>query len=119
MFTTTHQGTDAGQQLGESEGLAKIIIGPAVESFDPVIDFVPRGQENNRGLKSALAKLTEQGEAVLVRERPVEQIQVPSAALEHLSPLLPVCSMLDGEPFLRQTRHHKLSKLKFVLDNQD
>ena len=31
-LATTDQGADAGQQLGEREGLAKIIIGPAVEA---------------------------------------------------------------------------------------
>jgi hypothetical protein len=79
-FATTHQGANAGEQFGESERFAKIIIGPAVETPDPVVDLIPGSQEDDWGLAPGLTKATKQGQAILSTQQPIKQDQVPWAA---------------------------------------
>ena len=118
-LATTDQGADAGQQLGESEGLAKIIVGPAVEALDPVVHLVPGGQEDDRGLAAGLEIATEQGQAVLAGQRPIEQYQVPGLAFQHREALVSVHGVRDGKALLRQAADDEFGEIQLILDDQD
>ena len=41
------KGVHPGHELGESEGLDEIIVGPGVEALDAIVDAAERGQEKD------------------------------------------------------------------------
>ena len=44
------QGPQAGQQFGQGERLDQVVVGAGVEALDPVVDGVPGGQHQHRGV---------------------------------------------------------------------
>mmetsp|Transcript_23212 Transcript_23212/g.54891 ORF Transcript_23212/g.54891 Transcript_23212/m.54891 type:complete len:717 (+) Transcript_23212:2869-5019(+) len=47
-LAAAHQRTGAGHQLGQREGLDEVVVSAALEATHPVLDRVPRGQDQRR-----------------------------------------------------------------------
>ncbi len=44
------EGPQAGQELGQGEGLDQVVVGTGIEALDPVVDGVAGGEHEHRGV---------------------------------------------------------------------
>jgi hypothetical protein len=96
-------GSDAGEQLGEAEGLRDVVVGAAVESFDAVGDGVARGNDDHGDVGAGLSELADEGEAVEAGQVDVEEDEVVVAGAREVEAGGAVRGDLDGITFLRQS----------------
>ena len=63
---------DTGGELVEVEGLAEVVVGPAVQAGDPIRDAVTGRQQDNRGPVVPSSQAAQHVEAGAVRQHQVE-----------------------------------------------
>ena len=101
------------------ERLAEVVVGAAIEAEHAILDLVPRRQENDRGESIDLSEASEQRQAVLPRQPPIEQDEIPPPGLQGLPGGSPVRRMLDNETLLPKSAHQVVGDVRLVLDHQD
>ena len=90
------QGAEAGEQLGEGEGLDQVVVGADVEAPDPVVDRVASGQQQDRRPVTACAELTAQPESVTVGQHHVEHEDVVDRLRGEPARILERSGLIDG-----------------------
>ena len=71
-IAATQQRAQPGRQLAKVEGLAEVIVRPAIEPVDPIGHHIACGQEQDRRRDAGAAPLPEQIEARAIRQADVE-----------------------------------------------
>ena len=80
---------DACQKLLDGIGFYKVVVGPAVQAVDPVVDGIQRSGHDDRYRDVVLADGTQDGQAVDFRQHPVQEDQVVGVlhgTIERLAP---------------------------------
>ena len=75
-------GVDAGDELGETEGLRDVVIAPHLKTLDAVGLAVLAGEENDRDINVLTLEFLDQFKAGMIRQGDVEEHQVGEIALE-------------------------------------
>ena len=112
-------GAEPGQQFVERERLAEVVIRASIEPRDPVGDGVSGGQEQDGRVAVALAEAAEDRQAVLARQPPVEDHEIPVAVLQHRPGDLAIGDPLGDVPFLAQPSDDRCGDQLVVFDHQD
>ena len=68
---TAQQRLDAGQQLGEREGLHQIVVAAAPEARDPVLDSAQGAEKQNRRVLAGAAQHLDHRQTVELRQHAV------------------------------------------------
>ena len=113
------QRADPGQQLGEAEGLADVVVGAGVEADDEV-DLVGAGGEHEDGEVGHLGPdAAADLEAVHAGQAEVEHQQVDVAAADALQRAHPVVGDRDVVALALQRPRERLGDRRVVLGEQD
>jgi hypothetical protein len=116
---TSHQGPGPGQQLLEGERLGQVGVGARVEPAHPVADGVARRQEQHGRLPIRPPEPLHQRQAVLDRQLPVHEHQVPSARSQGQPRRAAVGGVLDRIPLLPQAAGQEIGDLRLIFHHQD
>ena len=106
--------TDASEQLFERERLDQVVVGAELETAQPVLDRVARGQEDDRQITGG-AQLPRQREPVAARKQHIEHGKVGGGGEDQVRPRV-VGEAGDGNPFPSQRPLDRLSYRLLVLD---
>ena len=110
----------AGQQLGEGEGLDQVVVGAAVEPGDAVLEGAARGQHQDRRPDPFAAQPPAGLEAVDPGQHHVEDDRVVAASDRAIaSASSPLAGDVDGQALLAQPAPQQRRHLHLVLDHQD
>ena len=107
------------EQLAEGERLDEVVVGARVETLDPVLDRVARGQHQHRRPDAAGAQLAAGGEAVDPRQHHVEDDRVVGRRAGHPERLLAGRGEIGRMALLAEAAHEQAAELRLVLDDQD
>ena len=108
-----------GKQLGEREGLEKIVVGAGLQTLDAVIDAADRGEKENRRPDPFRAQGAHQGQAIEDRQHPVDDQHVVNARQCQLEPLGTALHRVDEMALLVEARRQVLQGLFVILDNKN
>ena len=114
--SAAQQGLDAGQQLGEGEGLDQVVVAAGLEAAHAVVHGVARAQDEHGSPHAAAAQRLHECYAVQAREHDVHDRRVVGGVEGHLEPGPPLPGLVHGEPGLPQTLRHEGGDRLVVLD---
>jgi hypothetical protein len=115
-FRTPQQGADAGHQLFPVYGFLDVVVGPGVESLDPVVDAVPGAQDQHRRGHLAGPPGLEQGHAVAVGKAEIQDHGVVIDGRRRRVRFVEGGAGIDGKPFDFHAGFHVFGKLGMVFD---
>ena len=108
-----------GQQFGQRKGLDEVIVGAAVQPAHPVLDPVPRGQQQHGGLVAGGTAAAQHLQPVHPRQHHVQHHGVVFPARQIFQRVVPVQAavhaVMGGRELLDQQGVH----LRLILHHQD
>src|SRR5262245_3960832 len=113
--TAAQDRADAGQQLGEREGLHQVVVRSELEPLHAVRHGVAGGEKEDRGLLAGAAQLREDRPAVPSREHDVEDDQVVETVQGEVKPRFSVLGRVDDESALHEPLAEVSRRLALVL----
>ena len=113
------QRLDARQQLAHVERLGQVVVGAELEADDAVDDLPARGQHQQRRLHAASAEVAADVEAVLARQRDVEDQQIELRPRAHFHGRVAVEGDVDVVAFALQTVAQRDHEAVLILDEED
>ena len=113
------QGSKPGQQLGEGERLGQVIVGPAVEPGNAVLERAASGKHQHWRPDPLLAQAPAGLEAVDAGQDHVENDRVVTASAGHADRFLTSARDVNGQALLAETTPDQRRHLHLVLDDQD
>jgi hypothetical protein len=115
---TSGDRAQTGQQLVEREGLREVIVRPAVEPCDAVLDRIAGREHQHRSPYAAVTQPATGLEAIQARQHDVEYDRVVLRRLRHPEGVLAADGDVGGEPLLSQAAADEHGHLHVVLDDQ-
>ena len=112
------QRADARDQFGKGEGLDQIIVRPAFQAEDAVLDGIAGRQEQDGCFSAAGAERLENFDAAVAGQHPVEHDQIKRFCVEEEEPLLAGVGGGDGEAGALQPGGESAGRFQVVLDNE-
>ena len=113
-----HEGCDTGRELSESEGLAKVVVGPGIEPLDPVVHEIHGSQKDHGGLVLRPPKGLQQGDPVKPRQHPIEDHHIVTADGGLHETLMSGHDLVNGMPFATKAVGDVVVRSLIVLDHQ-
>ena len=114
-----HERTDARLQLAEVEGLDQVVVGPGIESGDPVGNGVARGEDQHRRRVVAPPQGTQHLEPGEPRQPEVEDDEREPVGAQRCVGRRAVPDPVDRVTLLGETGAQPLTEQRVVLDQQD
>ena len=112
-----HQRLHAGHQLGQREGFDDVIVAAAGKAFQLVVQLVPGGHEDHRGVQGQfLAQILTETVAVLPGQHHVQHQDVIVVLLDQRAGQGGVAGVVHQRAFLFQKFDHGLRQLAVVFD---
>ena len=112
-------GLDARHQLHHVERLRQVVVGAQLEAEHAVHHLAARGEHDHRRRDALLAQVAEHVEAVLARQRHVEQHQVEAALARPARPGVAGLGRLHLVALGAQPVAERQHQPRLVLDDQD
>src|SRR5699024_1190672 len=88
--------TDAGEEFVEGEGLAHVVIGPAGQARDGVLDGLPGGEDDDWKLMAFAADHAQHAEPVESGQTEIEDDEVVAAGAHEVDRLVAVLDDVGG-----------------------
>ena len=101
------------------EGLLLIVVGVGVEAFDPIGDFVARGQHDDRRRRRPRLRDGHQPQPVAVRKPAVEQDHAVVGAQRRAERVLEAADAVHDPAFAFERARDRRRQRRLVLDQQD
>ena len=100
------------------KGLCQIVVRPRIEPRNPILDRVPRRQDQNRQAISGLPRSRQNREPVTIGQAKVEDGGVIIDQLERGAGISGRAGDVDGKTGIAEFRLQNAGKAVFILDNQ-
>ena len=113
------QGFDAGDQLGEGEGLDQIVVTPGFQARDPIIDLPQSREKQDRRGIALPSQGGDRRQAVHLGHHAVDHQNVEPAAPRRLEPRFAIRRMCRLVTCIRETLNDGLGGADVVLHDQD
>ena len=110
------QGLEAGQQLGEGEGLDQVVVAPAPQALHPVVHLAEGAEDEDRGPAPGVARGLDDGQPVDAREHAVHDHHVVLALEGQEQAFLALAGLLHEVSALGETPGHEGAGLGIVFD---
>src|SRR2546427_5946055 len=115
---TPQQRPDTGQELREREGFHKVIVGTLVESFDPVLDCIASGEDENWSLQSSFSQRGQHLEPIATWKHEIQKHKIELLGIDQEESLfsgwrddnfvlLPLQSLSESAGHLRFVFHYQ------------
>jgi hypothetical protein len=111
------RGLDAGQQLGQGEGLGHVVVGAQLERCDLVVFVLAGGEHDDRDVIAGRADLLEHPQPALAWQRDVEQDQSGGPAGDLSEGGLAVVDDLGSVALQLEVQGQPLGDGRVVLDD--
>src|SRR6185436_6622547 len=112
------EGAQAGQELGELEGLDQVVVGAGVEAAHPVRQPIARGEDQHRGRILLFPQGPQHGQAVQLGQHDVEDDRVIRVGLRVPEALLAVGGAIHRIAGLAQSLGHRASQRFVIFDEE-
>src|SRR2546421_3200385 len=112
------RGLHARDELLHREGLHEVVVGPDLESMDPVVLGAARADDDDRRADAVAARSLDDAPAVGLRDHQVEDADVGPLVAEAREPLLALRPPERVEARRRQVPRHALADDLVVLDDE-
>ena len=118
-LTAAQQGPNPRQKLGKGKRLGQVVIGTGLQTRNDILYRILGRQHEDRSDDLLGPQLLEHGEAVLLRQHPVEHDQVHRLFRGQRQPFLAVGSQQHFVVFLFEPSLDKARHLLFVFNDQN
>ena len=116
---TTRQRIDTGKQLGKREWLCEIVIPPALQTLDAIVDTTKSRKEEDRDIDTNTPERSDDSQPINLRQHAIDNHEVVSSAYSTHQAILAVGCVVSHMPRFIESIDNVTGRVRIIFDNKD